>query len=106
MNKKITLFTLDHCKHCKKIKELFDQEKIIFKGTSCEDDSDACDEIEKLLSVYNYPICRIDFDNGEKYFMFLAQNDYEKMKFEKISKNVYAKGFAEEQSMIEYIKNL
>jgi arsenate reductase-like glutaredoxin family protein len=103
MNKKIILFTLDYCDHCKKTKQLLDQARIKYTHVSCEDSPESCDELEKLLGIFNYPIAKIEQDSSNYYF-YLAKKAKD-LEPRPISRGISVQGSLNEEELVKQILN-
>lgn len=104
MIKKVTLFTLDYCEHCKKAKLLLDQERVKYTNISCEDSPEACDELEKLLGVFNYPIAKVSVDNDSYYFHIASKS--KDLEPRPVGKKSSIQGVINVETMVTQIKNI
>jgi arsenate reductase-like glutaredoxin family protein len=103
MIKKVLLFTLDHCDHCKKTRHLLDQAKVKYTVVSCEDSPESCDELERLLGIFNYPIAKIEQDSNSYYF-YLAKKAKD-LEPRPVGKRTSVQGTLSEEELVKQIVN-
>ena len=103
MSKKVILFTLDYCEHCKKTKQLLDQAGVKYTVVSCENSPESCDELERLLGIFNYPIAKIEQDSSNYYF-YLAKKAKE-LEPRPVSRRTSVQGALNEEALVKQIIN-
>ena len=75
--KKIIVYTLPYCEHCKALKGFLNKKNIKFEDINVEEDDEAADEIIEITGQDGFPVIDID---GELVIGFDEKEMEEKIK--------------------------
>jgi arsenate reductase-like glutaredoxin family protein len=105
MSKKITVYSLEGCSRCNALIAALKDKNLNFKEVSCKDCPECCDSVEDFLNTLNYPICKVELENSECYYFYIA-TDHKDLILSKIFDNSIKKGSLNITDMFYNIENL
>lgn len=77
MKNKLSIFTLEGCSQCAKLKQELLINNILYVEVNCTKENEICDNLENLINCDIYPLCVLDYTTNK--LILCLTNDFDKI---------------------------